>query len=92
MRCAGTVEEYDCALLLPHDAPKVRVGEVEKALQLRHPVFADFAGRMRSTGIVQKLLGLLLVGPRHVEGVFQGCVVLEGRVVFHENSVVPFPG
>ena len=47
---------------------------------------------MRSTGIVQKLLGFLLVGPRHVEGVFQGCVVLEGRVVFHENSVVPFPG
>ena len=56
------------------------------------PVFADFAGRMRSTGIVQKLLGFLLVGPRHVEGVFQGCLVLEGRVVFHEHSVVPFPG
>ena len=57
-----------------------------------HPVFADFAGGMRSTGIVQKLLGPLLVGPSHIEGMFQGCLVLESRVVFHDTSLVPFPG
>jgi hypothetical protein len=59
---------------------------------LGHPVVADFAGRVRSAGFVQQQLSFLLVGSRYVEGMFQGCLVLESRVVFHVTSLVPFPG
>jgi hypothetical protein len=33
-----------------------------------------------------------LVGPRHVKGVFECCLVLECPVVFHGTSLAPFPG
>lgn len=92
VRCAGTVHESYCTLLLPHHPPEVDIGEVKEAFQLGHPVFADFASRMRSAGFVQQQLSFLLVGPRHVEGMFQGCLVLESRIVFHDTSLVPFPG
>jgi hypothetical protein len=33
-----------------------------------------------------------LVSPRHIEGVFQCCLVLECPVLFHGTSLAPFPG
>lgn len=79
-------------LLLPHDPSEVHVRQVKQAFQLRNPLLAHLAGGMRGLGLVHEALRLFLVGPRHVQGVFQCCLVLESRVVFHENSLVPFPG
>lgn len=91
----GTVSEKErcsCALLLPHDPPEIHSGEVQQAFQLGDPLFADVAGGVGGSGLVQEALRLFLVGACHVEGMFQGCLVLESRVVFHDTSVVPFPG
>ena len=79
-------------LLLPHDPSEIHVSQIEQAFQLGNPLLADLAGGMRGLGFVQEALRLFLVGPRHIKGVFQCCLVLESRVVFHENSLVPFPG
>jgi len=47
---------------------------------------------MTGLGLVQEALSLLLVGPCYIQGMFEGCIVLESRVVFHDTSLVPFPG
>ena len=92
MPWGGRVE----GLLLPHDPAEILIGQVEQALQLCNPLFADLAGRTCGDGLVQEALRLFLVCTRYIKCVFQCCVMrsvaLEGRVVFHENSVVPFPG
>ena len=80
------------ALLLPHDAPQIFIGQFEKALQLGDPLLTNLAGGMCCLCLVEQALRLFLVGPRHVKGVFQCCVVLECPVVFHGTSLAPFPG
>jgi hypothetical protein len=85
-------ERRSCALLLPHDPPEIRIGKVQQALQLGDPLLADITGGVAGPGLVQETLRLFLVGACHVEGMFQGCLVLESRVMFHDTSVVPFPG
>ncbi len=79
-------------LLLPQDAAQIFIGQFKKALQLGHPLLTDFAGGMCRLCLVEQPLRLFLVGPRHVEGVFQCCLVLECPVVFHGTSLAPFPG
>lgn len=80
------------ALLLPHDASQVFIGQFEKALQLGDPLFTDLTCRMSCLCLVKKALRFFLVRPRHVKGVFQRCLVLECPVMFHGTSLAPFPG
>ena len=84
--CAGAV------LLLPHDAPQIFIGQFEKALQLGDPLLTDLAGGMCCFCLVEQALCLFLVSPRHIEGVFQCCLVLECPVLFHGTSLAPLPG
>jgi hypothetical protein len=89
----GAAEERrNCVLLLLDDPAEIYIGQVKQALQLGDPLFTDLAGVMPRLGLVQEALCLLLIGPRHVKGMFQGCLVLKSRVVFHDTSLVPFPG
>lgn len=80
------------SLLLAHDPMKIGVGEVKETLQLGHPFVADVPGSMCSACLVEEPLGLFLVGPRHIEGMFKGCLVLESRVLFHDTSLSPITG
>lgn len=89
---AAAEERRDCALLLPNDPPEIYVGQIKQAFQLGDPLFTDIAGGMTGLSLVQEALRLLLVGPCYIQGMFEGCIVLESRVVFHDTSLVPFPG
>lgn len=71
---------------------EIRIGEVKQPLQLAYPLVADVPCRMRGTRLVQKPLGFFLVRLCNVKGMFQGCLMLKCRVLFHDTSLCPFPG
>jgi hypothetical protein len=85
-------ERRNCSLLLPGHPPEIFVGQVKQPSQLGDPLFTNLARGMTGLSPVQEALCLLLVCPCYVQGMFEGCFVLESRVVFHDNSLVPFPG
>lgn len=79
-------------LLLPHHAPEVLLGNGQESLKLPYPVSADVAGRMPGAGAFEQPDGFFVIGLGHVQGVFQGGLVLKRRIFIHGTSVVPFPG
>ena len=78
--------------MLPHHPAEVFLGDGEEPFELPHPVLTDIPGLVGGPRLVQKPDRFLVVGLGDVQGVFQGCVVLECRIFFHAISVVPIPG
>jgi len=79
-------------LLLPGDPSKVFLGNGEQSLELAYPILADIPGLMGGAGAFEQPDCFLMVCLGHVQGVFEGGVVLKCRFVVHATSVVPFPG
>jgi hypothetical protein len=79
-------------LLLTHYPPEVLLGNGQEALKLTHPVLADVASGVPRACAFQKPDGFLVIGLGHVQGVFQGGLVLKRRIFIHGTSVVPIPG
>lgn len=91
-QCGGQVAGAGRLLLLPHHPPEVFLCNGEEPFELPHTVLTDIAGPVGGPCLVEKPDRFLVVGLGDVEGVFQGCVVLERRIFFHAISVVPIPG
>lgn len=89
---AHTAGAAASGLLLPGDPSKVFLGNGQQSLELAHAVLADIPGRVCGAGAFKQPHGFLVVRLGHVQGVFEGGVVLKSRFVVHATSVVPFPG
>jgi hypothetical protein len=79
-------------LLLPGDPSKVFLGNGKQSLELAHAVLADIPGLMGGAGTFEQPDCFLMVCLGHVQGMFEGGLVLKCRFVVHATSVVPFPG
>ncbi len=79
-------------LLLPHHTLQVFRCHCEEAAQLLYALVGDVTGRVGCDGLIQKFLGLLVIGLCYVQGVFKRGFMFQRRFVFHDPILVRFPG
>lgn len=81
MPCGGQLKNPPggrrLALLLPYDPLQVLGSQIQQLFELADPVLADIARPVGCTGFVKQPDGFLVIGLRHVQGVFEGGVVPE---------------
>lgn len=78
-------------LLLFGHPPEVFGSNCQEGFQLGHTVFGDVTCGESLFGFVEQAQGFLMVSPRHIECVFQRCVVYQNRFAFHASILVRFP-
>lgn len=65
-------------LLLTHDPLQVFSCHFQQAAQLMDTLVGDVSRGVRCDRLVQQFLGLLVVGPRYIQRVFQRGLVFQG--------------
>lgn|GEM_PF-5649601 len=59
-------------LLLAGDALQILRSHCKEAAELLNPLIGDIPGRVTGDGLIQKFLGLLVIGLCYIQGVFKG--------------------